>query len=77
MNSGLSAIIELLIEAIKAGDGHIFILAELKSMTCGPKPSAAFGTDSKMYDSFLVGVFINPKILKFTVQMLWVKPLKT
>lgn len=64
-SSGLSAIIGAN-RAIKAGDGHIFIAGGIENMTRGPlvvsKPSAAFGTDSKMYDSSFGWRFINPKL---------------
>lgn len=64
-SSGLSAIIQAK-RAIKAGDGHIFIAGGIENMTRGPlvvsKPSAAFGTDSKMYDSSFGWRFINPKM---------------
>ena len=64
-SSGLSAIIQAN-RAIKAGDGHIFIAGGIENMTRGPlvvsKPSAAFGTDSKMYDSSFGWRFINPKM---------------
>lgn len=66
-SSGLSAIIHAN-RAIKAGDGHIFIAGGVENMTRGPlvvsKPSAAFGTDSKMYDSSFGWRFINPKMLE-------------
>ena len=64
-SSGLSAIIHAN-RAIKSGDGHIFIAGGIENMTRGPlvvsKPSAAFGTDSKMYDSSFGWRFINPKL---------------
>ena len=64
-SSGLSAIIHAN-RAIKAGDGHVFIAGGIESMTRGPlivsKPSAAYGTDSKMYDSSFGWRFINPKM---------------
>ena len=64
-SSGLSAIIHAN-RAIKSGDGHIFIAGGIENMTRGPlvvsKPSAAFGTDSKMYDSSFGWRFINPKM---------------
>ena len=64
-SSGLSAIIQAN-RAIKAGDGHLFIAGGIENMTRGPlvvsKPSAAFGTDSKMYDSSFGWRFINPKL---------------
>lgn len=64
-SSGLSAIIHAN-RAIKAGDGHIFIAGGIENMTRGPlvvsKPSAAFGTDSKMYDSSFGWRFINPNM---------------
>lgn len=64
-SSGLAAIINAN-RAIKAGDGHLFIAGGLENMTRGPlvvsKPSAAYGTDSKMYDSSFGWRFINPKM---------------
>ena len=64
-SSGLSAVIHAS-RAIKAGDGHVFIAGGIENMTRGPlvisKPSAAFGTDSKMYDSSFGWRFINPKL---------------
>ncbi len=64
-SSGLSAIIHAS-RAIKAGDGHVFIAGGIENMTRGPlvvsKPSIAYGTDSKMYDSSFGWRFINPKM---------------
>jgi 3-oxoadipyl-CoA thiolase len=64
-SSGLSAIINAS-RAIKAGDGHVFIAGGVENMTRGPlvvsKPSAAYGTDSKMCDSSFGWRFINPKM---------------
>ena len=64
-SSGLSAIIHAN-RAIKAGDGHVFIAGGIENMTRGPlvvsKPSTAYGTDSKMYDSSFGWRFINPKM---------------
>ena len=64
-SSGLSAVIHAN-RAIKAGDGHLFIAGGIENMTRGPlvvsKPSAAYGTDSKMYDSSFGWRFINPKM---------------
>ena len=66
-SSGLSAIIHAN-RAIKAGDGHIFIAGGIENMTRGPlvvsKPSSAYGTDSKMYDTSFGWRFINPKLHK-------------
>lgn len=63
--SGLSAVVQAN-RAIKAGDGEIFIAGGVENMTRGPlvvsKPSAAFGTDSKMYDSSFGWRFVNPKM---------------
>lgn len=63
--SGLSAVINAS-RAIKAGDGHLFIAGGIENMTRGPlvvsKPSSAFGTDSKMYDSSFGWRFVNPKM---------------
>ncbi len=64
-SSGLSAVIHAN-RAIKAGDGHVFISGGVENMTRGPlvvsKPSTAYGTDSKMYDSSFGWRFINPKM---------------
>ncbi|HET8803293.1 MAG TPA: 3-oxoadipyl-CoA thiolase [Aequorivita sp.] len=64
-SSGLSAIIHAN-RAIKAGDGDLFISGGVENMTRGPyviaKPSSAFGTDSKMYDSSFGWRFVNPKM---------------
>ena len=64
-SSGLSAIIHAK-QAIMAGDGHLYIAGGVENMTRGPlviaKPSAAFGTDAKMYDSSFGWRFINPKM---------------
>ncbi len=63
--SGLSAVIQAN-RAIKAGDGDLFIAGGVENMTRGPlvvsKPSSAFGTDSKMYDSSFGWRFVNPKM---------------
>jgi acetyl-CoA acetyltransferase family protein len=52
--------------AIKAGDGHLFIAGGVENMTRGPlvvsKPSSAYGTDSKMYDSSFGWRFVNTKM---------------
>lgn len=64
-SSGLAAIINAS-RAIKIGDGHLFIAGGVENMTRGPlvisKSSAAYGTDSKMYDSSFGWRFINPKM---------------
>ena len=64
-SSGLSAIIHAS-RAIKVGDGDLFIAGGVENMTRGPyviaKPSVAFGTDAKMYDSSFGWRFINPKM---------------
>lgn len=66
-SSGLSAVIHAN-RAIKAGDGDLFIAGGVENMTRGPyvvaKPSTAFGTDAKMYDSSFGWRFINPKMHK-------------
>lgn len=66
-SSGLSAIIHAN-RAIKAGDGDVFISGGVENMTRGPyviaKPSSAFGTDAKMYDSSFGWRFINPMMEK-------------
>lgn len=64
-SSGLSSIIHAN-RAIKAGDGEVFIAGGVENMTRGPyamsKPSTAYGTDSKMYDTSFGWRFVNPKM---------------
>lgn len=64
-SSGLSAIIHAN-RAIKTGDGDLFIAGGVEHMTRGPyaisKASAAYGTDSKMYDTSFGWRFVNPKM---------------
>ena len=64
-SSGLAAIVAAS-RAIKAGDGHLFIAGGVEHMTRAPlvvsKPSTAFGTDSKLYDSSFGWRFVNPKM---------------
>ncbi|NNK83750.1 MAG: 3-oxoadipyl-CoA thiolase [Flavobacteriaceae bacterium] len=66
-SSGLSAIIHAN-RAIKSGDGDVFIAGGVENMTRGPyaiaKPTTAFGTDAKMYDTSFGWRFINPKMHK-------------
>ena len=63
--SGLSAVVQAN-RAIKSGDGDLFIAGGVENMTRGPlvvsKPTSAYGTDSKMYDSSFGWRFINPKM---------------
>lgn len=64
-SSGLSAIVHAH-RAIKAGDGDVFIAGGVEHMTRGPyvmsKPSSAYGTDAKMYDSSFGWRFVNSKM---------------
>jgi len=64
-SSGLSAIVHAH-RAIQAGDGEVFIAGGVENMTRGPlvvaKPSSAFGTDAKMYDSSFGWRFVNHKM---------------
>ncbi len=64
-SSGLSSIVHAH-RAIVAGDGDVFISGGVENMTRGPlviaKPSSAFGTDSKMYDSSFGWRFVNQKM---------------
>lgn len=64
-SSGLSAIVHAH-RAILTGDGDLFISGGVENMTRGPyviaKPSSAFGTDAKMYDSSFGWRFINQKM---------------
>ncbi|NVK28608.1 MAG: 3-oxoadipyl-CoA thiolase [Flavobacteriia bacterium] len=63
--SGMSAAVQAS-RAIAHGDGDLFISGGVENMTRGPyvmsKPSRAYGTDSKMYDSSFGWRFINPKM---------------
>ncbi|GGH68991.1 MAG: 3-oxoadipyl-CoA thiolase [Bacteroidetes bacterium] len=63
--SGMSAAIHAS-RAIAHGDGDLFITGGVENMTRGPyvmsKPSKAYGTDSKMYDSSFGWRFVNPKM---------------
>ena len=65
--SGLSAIVHAG-RAIKAGDGDVFLAGGVENMTRGPyavmKPSAAFGSDAKMYDTSFGWRFVNPQMEK-------------
>lgn len=64
-SSGLSAVVHAS-RAIKSGDGDLFIAGGVENMTRGPmvisKPSTAYGTDAKMYDSSFGWRFVNPKM---------------
>ncbi len=64
-SSGFSAIVHAN-RAIKAGDGDLFIAGGVESMTRGPyavsKPSQAYGSDAKMYDTSFGWRFVNPKM---------------
>src|SRR5271166_5642713 len=63
--SGMSAVINAA-QAIKAGDGDVFIAGGVEHMTRGPwvisKTSQPFGQDAQMYDSSFGWRFINPKM---------------
>jgi 3-oxoadipyl-CoA thiolase len=63
--SGMSATIHAN-RAIAAGDGEVFIAGGVENMTRAPyvmsKPSKAFGTDSKMYDSSFGWRFVNKQM---------------
>lgn len=65
--SGMSAAAQAL-RAIRNGDGEVFVSGGVENMTRGPyvmsKPSKAYGTDSKMYDSSFGWRFVNPKMFK-------------
>jgi acetyl-CoA acyltransferase len=64
-SSGMSAIIHAN-RAIKSGDGDLFIAGGVENMTRGPyaisKPTTAFGTDAKLYDTSFGWRFINPRM---------------
>lgn len=65
--SGMSAAAQAM-RAVRNGDGDLFIAGGVENMTRGPyvmsKPSKAFGTDSKMYDSSFGWRFVNPKMFE-------------
>ena len=64
-SSGLSAAIHAA-RAIQAEDGDLFIAGGVENMTRAPyaiaKPSSAYGTDAKMYDTSFGWRFANPKM---------------
>lgn len=63
--SGLSSIIHAN-QAIKAGDGDLFVAGGVENMTRAPwvlsKSAKPFGNDAKMYDSSFGWRFVNPKM---------------
>jgi acetyl-CoA C-acetyltransferase len=65
--SGLDALIHAA-HAITAGEGEVFLVAGVESMTRAPmvlsKVGSAFGRDMKMYDSTIGPRFSNPKLVK-------------
>ncbi len=65
--SGMSAGAQAM-RAIHNGDGDLFIAGGVENMTRGPyvmsKPSRAYGTDSRMYDSSFGWRFVNPKMFE-------------
>lgn len=65
--SGMSAGAQAM-RAIRNSDGDVFIAGGVENMTRGPyvmsKPSRAYGTDSKMYDSSFGWRFVNKKMFE-------------
>ncbi len=65
--SGMSATAQAM-RAVRNGDGDLFISGGMEHMTRAPyvmsKPSKAYGTDSKMYDSSFGWRFVNPEMFK-------------
>lgn len=65
--SGMSAAAQAF-RAIRNNDGDVFISGGVENMTRGPyvmsKPTKAYGTDSKMYDSSFGWRFVNPKMFE-------------
>lgn len=63
--SGMAAAVHAY-RAIRNDDGEIYIAGGVENMTRGPyvmsKPSKAFGTDSKLYDSSFGWRFVNPRM---------------
>src|SRR5690606_36581335 len=62
--SGMSAAAQAM-RAARNGDGDLFIAGGVEHMTRAPyvmsKPSTAYGTDSKLYDSSFGWRFVNPR----------------
>ncbi|WP_417609670.1 3-oxoadipyl-CoA thiolase [Owenweeksia hongkongensis] len=65
--SGMSATAQAM-RAVRNGDGDVFVAGGMEHMTRAPyvmsKPSKAYGTDSKMYDSSFGWRFVNPDMYK-------------
>lgn len=65
--SGMSAAAQAM-RGIRNGDGDLFVSGGVEHMTRGPyvmsKPTKAYGTDSKMYDSSFGWRFVNPKMFE-------------
>ena len=65
--SGMSAVAHAY-RAIAANEGDLFVAGGVEHMTRAPyvmsKPTKAFGTDSKMYDSSFGWRFVNPEMQK-------------
>lgn len=65
--SGMSAGAQAM-RAVRNGDGEVFVAGGVEHMTRAPyvmsKPSMAYGTDSKMYDSSFGWRFVNPAMFK-------------
>jgi 3-oxoadipyl-CoA thiolase len=65
--SGMSSTAQAM-RAVRNGDGDVFISGGVEHMTRAPyvmsKPSKAYGTDSKMYDSSFGWRFVNPEMFK-------------
>ncbi len=65
--SGMSSTAQAM-RAVRNGDGEVFLSGGVEHMTRAPyvmsKPSKAYGTDSKMYDSSFGWRFVNPEMFK-------------
>ncbi len=65
--SGMSAGAQAM-RAIRNGDGEVFVAGGMEHMTRAPyvmsKPSRAYGTDSKMYDSSFGWRFVNKEMFR-------------
>ncbi len=63
--SGMSAVVNAA-QAIRAGNGEVFIAGGVENMTRGPyvlsKTARPFGNDAQMYDSSFGWRFVNPKM---------------
>jgi len=64
-SSGMSAVVHAA-QAVKAGDGHLYIAGGVENMTRAPwvlsKSAKPYGNDSQLFDSSFGWRFVNPKM---------------